>query len=634
MKLHLFLFLLFPLLTFSQNFTTYFTGNNINLATNPDGGICLMGGATENDEAMKWFLNRCNGGDVLVLRASGSDGYNDYMYSELGVTINSVETIVCHNASAAQESYIHQKIQQAEAIWFAGGDQWNYISYWRDTPVETLINEAITNRNIVIGGTSAGMAIMGGYYFSAQNGTVTSATALNNPYDTRVTVDNSPFLNTPFLQDVITDTHYDNPDRKGRHITFLARIFQDWGIGAKGIACDEYTAVCIDGNGMARVFGEYPEYDDNAYFIQTNCELAEAAPEICTDGQALHWDRENMAIKVYKVKGTLSGENTFDLNDWSTGSGGLWEHWYVENGTLQETVGEAVDCSNPLSIREFAPIGAQWGLWYLDFSLPISYAGSIVVEKDTLFAGKNAKKLILDKNIDDNFLNGVGFVYQSVDSIFVYNPDLQDFVYAYNFNAQVGDTIFLRHAFMDNLAYKIDSVAVEMINNIPIKVQYVSLRCDEQDGFLEDYPLKIMEKIGPLQFGDFFFLENYCYTDGYEYRVRCYSDNEFPEYLTEWVHEGEDCLITSIDFIPNVNERYFKIYPNPTSNLLTIQMEKEITTPYQIQIFSLTGQLLFQKYYEASEVGLIDVTDWGSGMYLIKIRTNDTLFFQEKFIIK
>lgn len=28
------------------------------------------------------------------------------------------------------------------------------------------------------------------------------------------------------LKNVITDTHYNNPDRKGRHVTFMARISQ------------------------------------------------------------------------------------------------------------------------------------------------------------------------------------------------------------------------------------------------------------------------------------------------------------------------------------------------------------------------------------------------------------------------
>lgn len=305
-----------------------------------------MGGATEDDNAMIWFLERANGGDILVLRASGSDGYNNYLYSGLGVTVNSVETIVFNNANAANDTYVHQRIQQAEAIWFAGGDQWNYVSYWRGNAIDSLINDGIKNRNVVVGGTSAGMAILGGFYFSAENGTVTSGTALMNPYNQNVTVDSASFISNQYLEQVITDTHYDNPDRKGRHLVFLARILVDYGIEAKGIACDEYTAVCVDTNGIAKVYGAYPSYDDNAYFIQTNCEIANNAPENCTSGNALNWNLGSEAIKVYAVKGTPSGANNFDLNDWKTGNGGVWQHWFVDNGVLFEQPGIEPNCAS------------------------------------------------------------------------------------------------------------------------------------------------------------------------------------------------------------------------------------------------------------------------------------------------
>ena len=344
--LNIIFILLLEVSAYSQNYTTYHTGNTADIQATPSGGVCLMGGATENDNAMRWFLQRANGGDILVLRASGSNGYNDYMYSQLGVTVNSVETIVFNNATAANETYIHEKIQQAEAIWIAGGNQWNYVSYWRNTPIADLINDAIANRNIVIGGTSAGMAIQGGFYFTAENGTVTSSTALSNPYHSHVTVDSLPFISNQFLLDVITDTHYDNPDRKGRHVVFLARILLDYGVEAKGIACDEYTAVCIDSNGIARVFGGYPNYDDNAYFLQTNCELTNVFPENCSPGNPLNWNLGNEALKVYKVKGTGSGAHTFDLNTWQSGNGGTWENWYVVNGILHETPGAQPNCSS------------------------------------------------------------------------------------------------------------------------------------------------------------------------------------------------------------------------------------------------------------------------------------------------
>lgn len=342
----LFLIIIFIFNLHAQSYTSYFTGNTTDLITTPQGGTCLMGGATESDEAMVWFLNRSTGGDVLVLRASGSDGYNNYFYNQLGVNINSVETIVCHNANCANETYIHQKIQQAEAIWFAGGDQWDYISYWRNTKIQDLINDGIQNRNIVIGGTSAGMAIQGGIYFSAENSTVTSSEMLNNPYNINATIDNTPFIQNAYLEQVITDTHYDNPDRKGRHAAFIARIQKDWQHEAFGIACEEYTAVCIDENGIARVFGEHPTYDDFAYFLQYNCELNNLEPEVCTPNTPLSWNGNQNAIKVYKVAGTVSGSNTFDLNEWKTGTGGEWQHWWMDNGTFNESTGTApTDCT-------------------------------------------------------------------------------------------------------------------------------------------------------------------------------------------------------------------------------------------------------------------------------------------------
>jgi cyanophycinase-like exopeptidase len=343
---------LFSTTFFAQSYTSYFTGNTSDVVTNPTGGMCLMGGATESDQAMQWFLQRANGGDILVLRASGSDGYNDYFYTDLGITVNSVESIVCNDATCADEVYIQQKIQQAEAIWFAGGDQWNYISYWRNTAIDSLINDAILHRGIVIGGTSAGMAILGKAYFSAENGTVSSATALANPYNSLVTVDTTAFLKNDFLENVVTDTHYDSPDRKGRHVTFMARMM-NMGLNAKGIACDEYTAVCVTPEGIASVFGDYPSNDDNAYFIQTNCALADPTPETCSSGTPLTWNRNGEALVVYQVKGTTAGTNTFNLNDWETGSGGTWNYWSVNNGVLTEAAGVQPDCFE-LSVGENA----------------------------------------------------------------------------------------------------------------------------------------------------------------------------------------------------------------------------------------------------------------------------------------
>jgi cyanophycinase-like exopeptidase len=327
-----------------QSYTSYRSGPDTAITVQPEGGICLMGGRTEDDGAMRWFLERSEGGDILVLRTSDSDGYNDYLFSQLGVPVHSVETILCHSRDASYDPYVHQRIREADAIWFAGGDQSTYVNYWRDSPVDSLINRALTERNIPIGGTSAGMAIMGTPYFSAIEGTIQSDEALSNPFHEAMTVDSQPFLNLPILANTITDTHYSERQRQGRHVAFLARAFARKGYPMRGIACDEYTAVCIDPSGIAHVYGDYPDKEDVAYFLQVSCEGEEAGPENLEAGQPLTWSRQQQAVRVYKVPGNPDGTHTFDLTNWSTGKGGSWENWWVEDGKWQSGPGQAPQC--------------------------------------------------------------------------------------------------------------------------------------------------------------------------------------------------------------------------------------------------------------------------------------------------
>lgn len=336
---------------FAQPYTSFFTGDIADVNTTVTPGTVLMGGATENDNAMRWFLNRSGGGDIVVIRSTGSNGYNNYLYAQLGITVNSVETLIIPSVAAANDPYVVQQLQNAEAIWIAGGDQFNYISFWKNTPIETILNSHVSIKKAPIGGTSAGMAILGSSYFSAQNGTVSSVEALTNPFNTKVTLGHNDFLSLPFMQNVITDTHYDNPVRKGRHVAFLARMVVNSGLRAYGIACEEFTAVCIDATGKAVVFGNYPASDDIAYFVQANC-IGPFAPENCTDRNPLNWVRNNQAIKVYAVKGTQTATNFFQLGDWKTGSGGEWEHWYVSAGVLSTVTGTASTCDVVTSVTE------------------------------------------------------------------------------------------------------------------------------------------------------------------------------------------------------------------------------------------------------------------------------------------
>jgi cyanophycinase-like exopeptidase len=318
-------------MVFAQSYTSFFTGDTIDVSTDPQFGILLAGGATDNDNAMTWFLNRANGGDILIIRASGADGYNDYLFSDLGVPVNSVETIRFEDASASQDPYVLQQIANAEAIFIAGGDQSVYINYWKDTEVETLLNAHVNIKQAVIGGTSAGMAVLGGHYFSADNGTVYSNDALADPFNAQMTIGHQDFLMLPFLNDVITDTHYDDPDRRGRHLAFLSRIYADGYPMALGIACNEYVATVIDENGVAWAYGEWPEYEEYVYFLRHGCQT-ELIPENCTAGEPLTWNQGEQAILACRINATLDGTNLFSLTDWMTWNGGDWQEWWAQDG--------------------------------------------------------------------------------------------------------------------------------------------------------------------------------------------------------------------------------------------------------------------------------------------------------------
>ena len=346
----LFFFLISATIVSAQGYTQFFTGDTSDVETDPIPGIVLAGGGGDSDEAMQWMLERADSGDVVVLRASGADGYNPYFFEELGVYVNSVETIRFDNASAANDPYVETQIRNAECLFFAGGDQYDYLSYWQGTPVQDAINYLINEKGVPVGGTSAGMAILSNWYYAPSGSAITAEEALSDPFHPDFTVlGQNDFLQVPFLDNTITDTHYEQRERPGRHIGFLARMATALQGQAFGIASNEYTAACIDENGMARAFGDFPEYqEDVVFFLQSNCQ-DEFLPEIMEAGVPLTWNRGQSAVKVYAIPARPDGSGTFDLNDWQTAQGGEWQNWYVEAGALTQIQDTNGDCADILS---------------------------------------------------------------------------------------------------------------------------------------------------------------------------------------------------------------------------------------------------------------------------------------------
>jgi len=301
-------------------------GDTTDVKTPSIAGSVLMGGGKDVDDAFKWMISRSGGGNVVIIRASGTDAYNEYIDS-LG-KLSSVETLKIDSRALADNDTVVRIIRNAEMLFIAGGDQSNYMKYWKGTKTVDAINYLLNIKHVPVGGTSAGCAIMSGFYYSGEIASLTSQPALANPYDPLVKVYNNDFLKAPFLSHVITDQHYLTRSRQGRHVTFLARIIKDNNIHANGIAADEKTAVCIDEKGKAIVLGK-----SKAYFLLTT---PGKSPEICEPGKPLSWNYNQQAIRVYELKGSVNG--SFDVAGFkaSKASGGKWFWWWVDNGELNQ----------------------------------------------------------------------------------------------------------------------------------------------------------------------------------------------------------------------------------------------------------------------------------------------------------
>lgn len=305
----------------AQSYQYFRIGNKADAQTSTTPGIAMMGGGDDLDEAFRWLCGRANGGDFLILRARGDDDYNAYV-NDL-CKAHSVATLIIPDRESALQPAVAEIIRRAEAVFIAGGDQALYVQFWRNTPVEDAINDAIAQGK-PIGGTSAGLAILGQFVYGSLNDAadgpdLTSVLTLPDPYFYRVTLVRD-FLDIPLLQNTITDSHFATRDRMGRTLAFLARIMQDgWSKDPSEIAVDEKSAVLVDDDGKAVVVGP----GKGAYFLRP-----QRSPAICKRGVPLTFQD----VSVYRAGASAH----FDLKTWK-GDGGVQYSLSVQQGVVHST---------------------------------------------------------------------------------------------------------------------------------------------------------------------------------------------------------------------------------------------------------------------------------------------------------
>lgn len=284
------------LLAVSADFEYIREGNPQDVVTRTEGGYALLGGGGDVTPAFEFLIRKSGGGDFLVLRATGSNAYNPYVMKIGGV--NSASTLILKTREASSDPAVLDAVRKAEAIFFAGGDQWNYVSRWKDTPLHKALQERI-DAGVPVGGTSAGLAILGEYLFSAEFDTVQTPEALADPFFKKVTVATG-FLKIPHLQGLITDSHFMARKRMGRLLAFLSRMPVKH---PRGLGIDEATGVLLEPNGKATVAGK-----GSAWFFR-----ASRKAEVCEAGKPLRMS----GVDVYQI----DAKGSFDLKSWKGANG-------------------------------------------------------------------------------------------------------------------------------------------------------------------------------------------------------------------------------------------------------------------------------------------------------------------------
>ena len=130
--------------------------------------------------------------------------------------------------------------------------------------METELNAAI-GRGVPMGGTSAGLAVLGEYAYSAQGDqpkdpNLDAKTAFADPWGPRITLTKG-LVAIPALKGIITDTHFAKRNRMGRLLVFLARL-KGSEKEIRGIGVEQGAAVLLEPSGEAKVVGK-----GSAYFV-------------------------------------------------------------------------------------------------------------------------------------------------------------------------------------------------------------------------------------------------------------------------------------------------------------------------------------------------------------------------------
>lgn len=132
----------------------------------PTGAVMPVGGGAQGPEVFRKFIELAGGPDALIVEVPTASG-DSVDLSRVGRGLRAAgarNVVVYHTTSRAladADSFV-ARIANARGVWFGGGRHYRLVNAYAGTKSERAFR-AVLERGGVVGGSSAGASILGGY---------------------------------------------------------------------------------------------------------------------------------------------------------------------------------------------------------------------------------------------------------------------------------------------------------------------------------------------------------------------------------------------------------------------------------------------------------------------------------------
>jgi cyanophycinase len=202
--------------------------------------LLIVGGAERSSPGGSGILRRfvelaggCAAELVVIATASAEPAVLEDEYTALFTRLGAgrVAALRVENRVQANEAAVDAALAAATGVFFTGGDQLRITTVLGGTRTDSALQRLVRTGAIVLGGTSAGAAMMSGTMILGGEG----------PGVTRAGVRTGPGLE--FLPGVVIDMHFAERGRLNRLLSVVARYPHELGLGI-----DEDTAILVEGD--------------------------------------------------------------------------------------------------------------------------------------------------------------------------------------------------------------------------------------------------------------------------------------------------------------------------------------------------------------------------------------------------